>query len=161
MSSQGALRDGSIYANSCTCTCFFERCRFTYSGVLWAPLACRALLSAKQLGCLQFSTILDSYKQHSKGWNSTFNKYAEGEAGFLVGTMLYACLTVSSGAVLFALHGRLTVRLTVLGCLAHLRSRNVAVNAWQCSALPDLTPKIALTYLPAVRLRGRKRAMVG
>ena len=63
-----------------------------------------ALTSATLLGCLQFSTILDSYKQHSKGWSSTFNKYAEGEGSFLVGTLLCACLTVSSWAAL-SMHG--------------------------------------------------------
>eukprot|EP00891_Asterochloris_glomerata_P003059 jgi/Astpho2/3059/Aster-03363 len=37
----------------------------------------RAFTSAHSKSGDLFSTILDSYKQHSKGWNSTFNKYAE------------------------------------------------------------------------------------
>ena len=82
-----------VSASTAIATVFASLCR---PGALGAPLVCRALTSATLLGRLQFSTILDSYKQHSKGWSSTFNKYAEGEAGFLVGTLLYACLTLTS-----------------------------------------------------------------
>ena len=92
---------------------------------LGAPLCVGSDLSNAAFFPAQFSTILDSYKQHSKGWSSTFNKYAEGEGGFLEQTVLYACL--SSWAALSGLHRCLPVSLAVLGCLLP----TCAAEMWQ------------------------------
>lgn len=86
--------------------------------------------------CLQFEQILAAYKAQSKLWKPILNKFAEGKSSRLQ----MHCPSIKACASLLPLHG---------GAFG---------TAFAAILFQELTESLICA---AVRMRGRKRAMVG